>query len=102
MLMGASYRTSISYAYQETSQVVPKASLSKAMGIVVGVQYFSVFVAAYITTGLMALMHTDLLTPVLIFPACWILIFVFVEYKSIQAYEEEKIGETATYCEETI
>lgn len=83
--------TTISYAYQEASGVVPRSSLSLAMGIIVGVQYFAVFVAAYITTGLMQFLNTDLLTPILIFPACWILIFAGIEYLSIRRQKNEEL-----------
>jgi MFS family permease len=90
MLMGASYMTTISYAYQESSRVVPKSCLSLAMGIIVGVQYLAVFLAAYVTTGLMHLFKTELLTPILIFPASWILFFALTEYLSIKAYERKR------------
>ena len=90
VLMGGSYMTTISYGYQEASAIVPKSCLSMSMGIIVGVQYISTFFAAYITTGLMKLLRTDKLTPVLIFPACWILVFAFIEYCSIRSYEKSK------------
>ena len=87
-LMGASYMTTISYAYQETSRVVPKSCISLSLGIIVGVQYIATFLAAYITTGLMALMNTDKLTPILIFPASWILLFAIIEYFSIKSFDD--------------
>ncbi|RHO59009.1 MFS transporter [Eubacterium sp. AM05-23] len=86
-LMGGSYMTSISYVYQETTEVVPPACVPRAMGIVVGVQYIATFLAAYITTGLMKVLNTAELTPILIFPVVWILVFAFAEYRSIRWYQ---------------
>lgn len=53
------------------------------MGIVVGSQYAATFLATYITTNLMKMLHTDKLTPILIFPAVGILIFAIVEFISV-------------------
>lgn len=89
-LMGGSYMTSIAYAYQESSRIVPQSALSLSMGILVGVQYISTFLAAYITTSLMKLMDTTLLTPILIFPASWILVVAFVEYFSVKSYKKKQ------------
>lgn len=90
--MGGSYMTSIAYVYQESSQIVPKECLSLSLGILVGVQYISTFLAAYITTGLMALLQTDRLTPVLVFPATWILLFAVIEYFSIRKHQNKLKG----------
>ncbi|MBU5305068.1 MFS transporter [Eubacterium callanderi] len=87
-LMGGSYMTCISYAYQETTAVVPVEYVSAAMGIVVGVQYIATFLATYITTGLMKLLHTVELTPILVFPAAWILVFAGIEYFSIKRHQK--------------
>lgn len=100
MLMGASYMTSISYAYQESSRVVPKSCLSFAMGIIVGVQYLAVFLAAYVTTGLMSMLQTEFLTPILIFPASWILVFALIEYLSIRAFEKENQTKAINCCDD--
>ncbi len=90
-LMGGSYMTSIAYAYQESSKIVPSNCLSLAMGIIVGVQYIATFLATYITTSLMGLLNTTMLTPVLIFPAIWILVFAAVEYISIKSYKKRQL-----------
>lgn len=100
MLMGASYMTTIAYAYQESSRVVPKSCLSLAMGIIVGVQYLAIFLAAYVTTGLMNLLRTELLTPILIFPASWILFFALIEYLSIKAFEKENMKKNIKTCDD--
>lgn len=89
-LMGGSYMTSIAYSYQETSRIVPAECLSLSLGIIVGVQYIATFLAAYISTGLMHLLNTEMLTPILLFPACWILLFAVLEYWSIKSYEKVK------------
>lgn len=70
--------------------VVPKSCVSLALGIIVGVQYISTFLATYITTGLMNLLNTDQLTPILIFPATWILLVAVAEYYSVKKYEKKE------------
>lgn len=93
-LMGGAYLTSITYSYQESSKIVPPSCLSLAIGILVGAQYISPFFATYITTGLMNFLGTKMLTPTLVFPAVWILLFAAFEYVSIKSYKK-KLGQEA-------
>ncbi len=93
-LMGGAYMTSIAYVYQEVTEVVPSVCMTRAMGIVVGVQYIATFLATYITTGLMKLLDTAELTPVLIFPVIWILLSALMEYRSVRCDQASRFRET--------
>lgn len=93
-LMGGAYMTSIAYVYQEVTEVVPSVCMTRAMGIVVGVQYIATFLATYITTGLMKLLDTAELTPILIFPVIWILLSALMEYRSVRCDQASHFRET--------
>lgn len=93
-LMGGAYMTSIAYVYQEVTEVVPSVCMTRAMGIVVGVQYIATFLATYITTGLMKLLDTAELTPILIFPVIWILLSALMEYRSVRCDQASRFRET--------
>ena len=93
-LMGGAYITSIAYVYQEVTEVVPSVCMTRAMGIVVGVQYIATFLATYITTGLMKLLDTAELTPILIFPVIWILLSALMEYRSVRCDLASRFRET--------
>lgn len=93
-LMGGAYMTSIAYVYQEVTEVVPSVCMTRAMGIVVGVQYIATFLATYITTGLMKLLDTAELTPILIFPVIWILLSALMEYRSVRCDQASRLRET--------
>lgn len=93
-LMGGAYMTSIAYVYQEVTEVVPSVCMTRAMGIVVGVQYIATFLATYITTGLMKLLDTTELTPILIFPVIWILLSALMEYRSVRCDQASRFRET--------
>lgn len=93
-LMGGAYMTSIAYVYQEVTEVVPSVCMTRAMGIVVGVQYIATFLATYITTGLMKLLDTAELTPILIFPVIWILLSALMEYRSVRFDQASRFRET--------
>ncbi|MDO4288813.1 MAG: MFS transporter [Eubacterium sp.] len=90
-LMGASYMISMTYVYQESAELLPQEMVPGAMGIIVGVQYIATFLATYITRGLMAVMHTKYLTPILIFPALWILAAAAVEYMSVKKSKQGEV-----------
>lgn len=93
-LMGGAYMTSIAYVYQEVTEVVPSVCMTRAMGIVVGVQYIATFLATYITTELMKLLDTAELTPILIFPVIWILLSALMEYRSVRCDQASRFRET--------